>query len=401
MPAPITPRPGVLLLLTLWVVVLQLLGLALLARHLSAGERGAPVAAFSAERHEAGRKIYNFRCYYCHGYSGDARTLAASFLAPPPRDFSATRPAALPRERMIAAVSRGVPGTGMKGFAHALQPDEIAQVVDFVRLEFMTLRARNTRYHTPENGWPEHERYRIAFPFALGQIALDTPDERLDASQRAGLRLFHQGCISCHDRARVEQAGPVWDARPLSYPRAGYSHQDPPRPADAMTSASPYGLHDRKPVLSGLTPQEARGERLFQDNCAFCHAADGTGKNWIGSFMEPHPRNLTDPAFMQRVDRRHIARVIREGLAETSMPAWGDVLQADEIDAIIAYIDRAFHPIGRARPDRSSRVDMPAGRCEQCRRGAIAATAGATPPRAACVNPLRVDKAAPRPDDAA
>ena len=32
------------------------------------------------ERHERGRAIYNFRCYFCHGYSGDARTLAATYL---------------------------------------------------------------------------------------------------------------------------------------------------------------------------------------------------------------------------------------------------------------------------------------------------------------------------------
>ena len=33
-------------------------------------------AAGASNRHEAGRAIYNYRCYFCHGYSGDARTLA-------------------------------------------------------------------------------------------------------------------------------------------------------------------------------------------------------------------------------------------------------------------------------------------------------------------------------------
>ena len=31
-----------------------------------------------------GRAIYNFRCYFCHGYSGNARTVAASQPGSPP-----------------------------------------------------------------------------------------------------------------------------------------------------------------------------------------------------------------------------------------------------------------------------------------------------------------------------
>jgi cytochrome c oxidase cbb3-type subunit 3 len=87
------------------------------------------------------------------------------------------------------------------------------------------------------------------------------------------------------------------------------------------------------------------GERLFQENCAFCHAADGTGKNWIGSFLEPRPRDLTDKAFMSGMTRERLAQTIRDGLPGTSMPAWKSVLTADEIDALVAYIHRAFHPL--------------------------------------------------------
>ncbi len=48
----------------------------------------SPPAA-KLDTHEQGRAVYNFRCYFCHGYSGDAKTLAATYLQPPPRDFSA------------------------------------------------------------------------------------------------------------------------------------------------------------------------------------------------------------------------------------------------------------------------------------------------------------------------
>lgn len=304
-------------------------------------------SAGAADRHQAGREIYNFRCYFCHGYSGDARTLAATYLSPPPRDFTRSTPLALRRETMLRAVADGRAGTAMKGFAGVLTSDEIALVVDFVREEFMVRKAPNTRYHTAENGWPDHRRHRLAFGFATGEIALDTPFEQLSADQQRGRLLFLAACVSCHDRGRTRDTGPAWDARPLSYPRNLYVPGDSSKAVDAVTGASPYLKHEIPPKLVGATPLERRGEQLFQKNCAFCHGADGTGKNWIGQFMEPHPRNLTDPAFMSNMNRKLLAQRIRDGLPDTSMPAWGSVLRTGEIEAIIAYVAKAMHPLPR------------------------------------------------------
>jgi cytochrome c oxidase cbb3-type subunit 3 len=61
--------------------------------------------------------------------------------------------------------------------------------------------------------------------------------------------------------------------------------------------------------------------------------------------MEPHPRDLTNPDFMRAMSRERLRRVIRDGLPQTSMPAWRSVLQPAEIDAVIAYVARAFHPL--------------------------------------------------------
>jgi cytochrome c oxidase cbb3-type subunit 3 len=142
-----------------------------------------------------------------------------------------------------------------------------------------------------------------------------------------------------------------WESYPLSYPRNGYSPgdalnapSDKPK-VDAMSSATPYLIHDTPPKLTGLTALEKQGETLFQGNCSFCHAADGTGKNWIGSFMQPHPRNLTDPAIMSGMTQTRLRKVINEGLPDTSMPAWKSVLSAQDIESVMAYVNRAFHPI--------------------------------------------------------
>ena len=302
---------------------------------------------------ELGRRIYNFRCYYCHGYSGNAQTLAATLLTPKPVDFTSILPSSLSRERMLQSIQYGRPGTAMMSFASVLQPNEIAAVVDFIRYEFMVAKAENTRYHTEANGWFNHERYAAAFPFATGKLALDTPWEQLTPQQADGKRLFMTACVSCHDHARVNDEGAHWESRPVSYPRNQFSPGDyPPKfkadndtSVDAMTSATPYHMHEHPPKLEGLTATEARGEILFQKNCAFCHAADGTARNWIGSFMEPHPRDLTKSAAMDSMTRTRLRTVIREGLPGTSMPAWKSVLSEQQVEDVIAYVGRAFHPL--------------------------------------------------------
>ena len=248
---------------------------------------------------------------------------------------------------MIDAVTNGRAGTAMKSFSRSLSAKEIESVVDFVRLEFMTNKAKNTRYHTVENGWPNHEKYKLAFPFALGEIAMDTPWSELSEDQQAGKRIYIQSCVTCHDRAKVDNDGVIWELRAVSYPRNQYSHKAEGKKADtdATSQASPYAKHDVAPVVSGLTASESRGEKLFQNNCAFCHAADGSGKNWIGSFLDSHPRNLADESFMNSMTRQRLKKVIQEGLPGTTMSAWKQVLKDDEIDSIIDYISKVFHPV--------------------------------------------------------
>jgi cytochrome c oxidase cbb3-type subunit 3 len=109
-----------------------------------------------------------------------------------------------------------------------------------------------------------------------------------------------------------------------------------------VSGASPYGVHDQPVPVEGLNAREQQGEGLFLQNCAFCHAKDGTGRNWIGSFLQPHPRDLTDSQAMAGVNRHRLKQVISEGLPGTTMSAWKQVLSEQEIDAIVAYIDRAF-----------------------------------------------------------
>jgi cytochrome c oxidase cbb3-type subunit 3 len=285
-----------------------------------------------------GPAVYNYHCYQCHGYAGDAKTLASTYLDPKPRDFTRASPATLTREAMLDAVRRGRPGTAMAAFGNVLAAEDIVAVTDFVRTTFMISAPPEYRYHTAANGWPDHERYTAAFPFVTGELPLETAWAELAPLQRAGKRLFMSACITCHDRGRPRAEGPVWGWRAVSYPRLAKGTPE----LDADSGGSPYHLHEKPPAFSDLSAAEARGQQLYMQNCAFCHAADGAGRNWIGSFLEPRPRDLTGARVGDLARRRQLKQAIEEGLPGTTMPAWQQVLNAEQIDDLIAYLKRAF-----------------------------------------------------------
>jgi cytochrome c oxidase cbb3-type subunit 3 len=244
---------------------------------------------------------------------------------------------------MVQSVTKGRPQTAMMSFSGQLNTEEIAAVVDFVRTAFIQGSDSNTYYHTPENGWTDFQRYAPAFPFATGEITQDTPWDQLTSEQRRGRRLFMSSCITCHDRDRPADKELIWEPRAVSYPRNNADEGQ--HRIDSESGATPYARHSKAPQVDGLSKLEQRGESLFQNNCAFCHAADGSGQNWIGSFLEPHPRNLTDPEAMAGMTDERLRSVIENGLPGTTMSAWKSVLSPDDINAIIAYISRAFYPL--------------------------------------------------------
>jgi len=308
---------------------------------LQAQERQEESQPVDSSYHQQGRDIYNFRCYFCHGYSGDARTLSTTFMNPPPRDFTSTEAGNLSRQQMIQAVTHGRPGTAMTAVTRVLNSQKISAVVDFIRIEFIQNRRLNTRYHTAQNGWPDHQRYAAAFAFASGEIALDIPWRELTERQARARQLYLTSCITCHDRSRVINEGMIWEKQSLSYPRNNYSHTQ----LDAMSSASIYAMHDISPETPLLSTGAKKGKMLWLENCAFCHAADGSGQNWIGSFLEPSPRDLRDSKFMMAMTRGKLIQRIRNGLPDTSMPAWKQVLDNEQISHIVSYISEAFYPL--------------------------------------------------------
>jgi len=278
---------------------------------------------------ETGQRVYNEHCYFCHGYNGDARTVAARYLNPPPRDFTAKNARTLSSARIAHAVTNGIPGSAMQAFTARLTPAQIKAVGAFVRAAFVDRKTHRTvRYHSPENGWYDHaQRYASAYPFVDGRVSLRVPLVELSDEQRAGRDLFLSSCITCHER---DDAGAVeFSPRPLSYPRNGVT----PQTIDSASAASTY-VRSAPPV----PPSLQAGATLFQQNCAMCHGADGSGRNWIGQFIEPHAADLRALKLSAQGARAALRARIETGVPGSAMPAWRYVFDTAQLDAVVDYL---------------------------------------------------------------
>jgi cytochrome c oxidase cbb3-type subunit 3 len=87
--------------------------------------------------------------------------------------------------------------------------------------------------------------------------------------------------------------------------------------------------------LSGLSTEPgvdlALGKKVFTDNCAVCHGAEGKGNRELGS------PNLTDRIWFYAPDKATIVQGIQNGRGGV-MPAWGGRLSEPTIKALTVYV---------------------------------------------------------------
>ena len=280
-------------------------------------------ASANAEAPGAGGRIYLRYCSYCHGYKGDGNTAAAQVLDPKPRDFTSVSYQSV--DSVVAAVREGRTGTAMPSFVKVLSGEDITSVAEYVTQSLAERKGEDGRYHTLENGWPDHEvRYGPAIPFALGEVAVDAPPSALSPAHREGLALFKGACVSCHFGKREASVTT----------RIAYSSPN--------SNEYEAGPHDKVPEIANLTETEMEGRRLYQAACAQCHAADGTAQNWIGRFLDPSPTDFNAQNFRAILSSGlFVDRTLRPPDG-TSMPSFENVLSREQVEAIAAYARRAF-----------------------------------------------------------
>ncbi|MFQ5962796.1 MAG: c-type cytochrome [Candidatus Scalinduaceae bacterium] len=103
--------------------------------------KNAQVFAQTDELVEAGKKIFDKRCWFCHGREGRGDGPVAEYLVPRPRDFVTalfkfrTTESGYPPtdEDLQGTLERGVPGTAMPTFEALLNEKERNEVIQYIK----------------------------------------------------------------------------------------------------------------------------------------------------------------------------------------------------------------------------------------------------------------------------
>ena len=99
----------------------------------------------------------------------------------------------------------------------------------------------------------------------------------------------------------------------------------------------------------------ARGEILYEKNCALCHGERGNGRGRRSAGFAKRPTRLADLAWRGRTTPRRAFFVVREGVAGTPMPSWR-WLSEDETWALVAYVLSLAEPPSRG-PERTEATE--------------------------------------------
>lgn len=101
------------------------------------------------------------------------------------------------------------------------------------------------------------------------------------------------------------------------------------KPAEIVTVANYVRSLSGLPTAAGYN--KAAGEKLFTDNCAACHGADGKGNQELGA------PNLTDKIWLYGSDEATIIETVSNGRGGV-MPAWSARLDPATVKALAVYI---------------------------------------------------------------
>jgi cbb3-type cytochrome c oxidase subunit III len=82
----------------------------------------------------------------------------------------------------------------------------------------------------------------------------------------------------------------------------------------------------------------AAGKKLFASNCASCHGETAQGDGKAGATLNPKPANLADATWIHGSSDGEIFSVIRDGVKDTGMKAFGSRMTAHQMWDVVNYL---------------------------------------------------------------
>jgi len=346
-------------------------------------------------------EVYLKNCSICHGDNGDANTRAQSGMFPKPRDFTTAQAAIeLTRERMIKSVTEGRPGTAMVGHKGRLSPQQIEDLVDFIRTNFMQVTAAeagkspaavslgekvytancsvchgdsgNTAYwaknglNPPPRDFTAPESQSVLTRSRMldsvtngrpgtGMVPFESRLTKDEISAVVGyIRFKFMGVDPDNDSGAaplalvepvaepVEAPSPVGGIPGVDTPLSSARSAEPAPETTGVPSGHSMESDMSLPVPKGLKGDLAWGRTFYMANCFVCHGVTGQGDGPRAYFNIPRPRNFTSAEARQVLNRPRIFDSIIKGRVGTVMPAWGKVLTEQQIAGLTEFVFQTF-----------------------------------------------------------
>lgn len=113
-------------------------------------------------------------------------------------------------------------------------------------------------------------------------------------------------------------------------------------PAKAAAQSATAVADMSLPMPLGLKGDPDKGRIFFMGNCFTCHGVAGDGDGPRAYFITPPPRNFLLETSRQRLNRPVLFEAITNGRLGTNMPAWGKVLNNQEIADVAEFVFQNF-----------------------------------------------------------
>jgi mono/diheme cytochrome c family protein len=120
---------------------------------------------------------------------------------------------------------------------------------------------------------------------------------------------------------------------------AACSRRPAPKPS---AEASPAPAPAPAPAAPAPRYEAQLGHDVFAHYCATCHGDTGAGDGFNAYNLDPHPRDLSDPAFQKTKSDAQLADTVRRGGAgvglSSLMPPWGRTLTERQVTEVVQYV---------------------------------------------------------------
>lgn len=136
---------------------------------------------------------------------------------------------------------------------------------------------------------------------------------------------------------------------------AGCARRTPTPASPAPRAAAPATAGPTAPGAPADLSYELRlGRSVWVHYCQTCHGEAGGGDGFNAFNLDPHPRDLSDPAFQDKKSDTDLREAVRRGGAGVGlsplMPPWGRTLSPREVEQVLLFVRSLKRTAAAATP---------------------------------------------------